>query len=376
VSVRRRKWKDKDGVVQEAWDVDVKLELPDGSVRRIRKASPVNTRRGAEQYERELRQALLSRTYDKPRAPVPTLGQFQERFLLHAETNNKRSTLKGKRDILRRHLLPAFERTRLSEIGPYQLEQYKASKLREGLNPKTINNHLTALRKLLSLAAEWGELDQVPRVAWMKVPEAPTDFLSFEEAERLEAAADPEWRCMLVLALNTGLRLGELCGLHWDSVDLVGRKLVVRRNLYRGHLGTPKGGRSREVPLNARALAALRQHRHLRSAYVFCRHTGEPHSVYNAPATAIARACRKAGLRPVGWHVLRHTFASHLVMRGVPLKAVQELLGHATIDMTMRYSHLSPDSRIDAVRVLDLPRASAPGSGSIPGQSAADPEVS
>jgi site-specific recombinase XerD len=67
------------------------------------------------------------------------------------------------------------------------------------------------------------------------------------------------------------------------------------------------------------------------------------------------RACKKAGLRMIGWHVLRHTFASHLAMRGVPLKAVQELLGHATIEMTMRYAHLAPTVKREAVAQLDLP---------------------
>lgn len=66
------------------------------------------------------------------------------------------------------------------------------------------------------------------------------------------------------------------------------------------------------------------------------------------------RACRKAGLRPLGWHALRHTLASHLVMRGVPMKAVQELLGHRSLKMTMRYAHLSPDVRRDAVQLLDV----------------------
>ena len=73
----------------------------------------------------------------------------------------------------------------------------------------------------------------------------------------------------------------------------------------------------------------------------------------------LRRAQRKAGILEVGWHDLRHTFASHLVMRGVPMKAVQELLGHATMEMTMRYAHLSPDVRRDAVKVLDQPATCA-----------------
>lgn len=76
-------------------------------------------------------------------------------------------------------------------------------------------------------------------------------------------------------------------------------------------------------------------------------------NAYNACQNAITRQCRRASIRPVGWHTLRHSFASHLVMKGTPLKVVQELLGHATIEMTMRYSHLSPEISENAVKVLD-----------------------
>ncbi len=81
----------------------------------------------------------------------------------------------------------------------------------------------------------------------------------------------------------------------------------------------------------------------------------------DACRNAILRASKRAGLRPIGWHTLRHTFASHLVMRGVPPKAVQELLGHASIEVTMRYAHLSPDVKKDAVRALEQRPRGPPG---------------
>lgn len=130
-------------------------------------------------------------------------------------------------------------------------------------------------------------------------------------------------------------------------------RLLVRRAVARGVIGTPKSGKSREIPLNDKVLVAFKRHRHLRGELVFCDEGGRmlPKGVCKWPLWS---ACKKAGLRRIGWHVLRHTFASHLVMRGAPLKAVQELLGHSTIEMTMRYAHLSPDVRRDAVRLLDV----------------------
>jgi integrase len=140
--------------------------------------------------------------------------------------------------------------------------------------------------------------------------------------------------------------------LRWDDVDLVAGRLVVRRCDWRGHLGTPKSGRNRELPLSGDALAALKTQRHLKGELVFCAEGGRAWKE-NECKWPIWRACKRAGLRKISWHALRHTFASHLVMRGVPLKAVQELMGHATIEMTMRYSHLSPDVPRSAVQMLD-----------------------
>lgn len=327
---------------------------------RIRRRSPVNTKRGAEEYERKIRQQLLDGSFEKEeekeeeKKPV-TMAEFTKEFLAtYVRANNKPSEVASKEMILNRHLVPSMGHLPLEAIDGRVMERYKSAKLEAKLGPKTINNHLTVLRKMLSLATEWRLIPHVPKVVWMKAPDPEFDFLEFEEAERLVAAADGEWKAMITVGLKTGLRLGELLALRWDDVDLIAGKLMVRRAVARGIIGTPKSGKSREVPLSGEAIRALKGQRHLRGELVFCDLDGK---LLNKGECKwpLWRACKKAGLRRIGWHVLRHTFASHLVMRGVPLKAVQELLGHATIEMTMRYAHLAPAVQRQAVETLDLP---------------------
>jgi integrase len=358
MSVRCRRWIDKNtGKQRESWQVDIVFRHPDGREQRVKRRSPVQTRRGAEQYERETRQSLLDGTYctdGNESVEVPTLRAFSEKFLVHSETNDKPSAVYAKRRILERYLMPVFGSKHLDEIGPFEIESLKADMLRRSLSPKTTNNALCVLSRVLSLAEEWEILKRIPKMRWMKAPKPPFDFLSFDETERFLAAAQPKWRTMMLVALHTGLRRGELRALQWEDVDLVSGRIVVRRNLWVKHFGTPKNGRQREIPLNETVLTALKSHRHLRGPFVFCKENGSP--VTNQMCRdAIVRTCRRAGFRQIGWHTLRHTFASHLVMKGRSLKEVQELLGHATIEMTMRYAHLSPHVKKDAVKVLDGP---------------------
>jgi integrase len=355
MSVRLRKWKGKDGKVLEHWAIDVKVAMPGRRPQRVRDFSPVNTRRGALQYERQVRDAILAGTLGKEVKEVPTLESFQSRFLDYSEVNNKPSTVYAKRWVLRTHLVPAFGKRRLDTIGPADVETYKARKLKDGQAAKSVNNHLTILRKLLNLAAEWGELPHAPRVKQLRVAHGDFQFLSFEETERFVRAAATEWKAFVVTALKTGLRVGELLALKWEDLDLVAGRLLVRRTLWHDQEGTPKGGRTREVPLSNEAIATLKAHRHLKGDYVFCETNGK-RLTHSRVKSVVPSTCKKAGLaKRLTTHDLRHTFASHLVMRGVALKAVQELLGHATMEMTMRYAHLSPEVKREAVQVLDRP---------------------
>lgn len=114
----------------------------------------------------------------------------------------------------------------------------------------------------------------------------------------------------------------------------------------------PKGGRSRRLPMPQRLTSALKACRHLRSTRVLCLPDGTP-ITRDQVIKGIRGAQRVAGLRQAGVHVLRHTFCSHLAMRGAPARAIQELAGHADLSTTQRYMHLSPAATEDAIRLLD-----------------------
>ena len=155
----------------------------------------------------------------------------------YSKTNNKPSTVYAKEGMLNAHLIPFFGKMRLDAIGPAEIEKYKAAKLDSGLLKKSINNHLTALRKLLNLAVEWNVLDRAPSVRGFREKHeyvAEDEYLTLEETPRFMEAVAPEWRTFVVLALKTGLRLGELLALQWQDIDLVAGFLIVRRSLWRG----------------------------------------------------------------------------------------------------------------------------------------------
>lgn len=236
----------------------------------------------------------------------------------------------------------------------------------DGVGNKSINEELAILSKLLDFAVEVGVLESMPvKIRRLRTQPPAFDFLDFEEANALvEAAmsAGSPWDRMIPLALFSGLRLGELRGLQWGDVDLPRTRITVRRAADdRGVLTPTKSYRVRVVDLPRRVLPSLRPKKRDRSAFVFAGRGGGVLQRWDCEskvkglkgAGPLARTCHAAGIRPVGWHVLRHSYASHLVMRGASIAEVKELLGHASITMTMRYAHLSPSARRRAVDLLD-----------------------
>jgi integrase len=210
------------------------------------------------------------------------------------------------------------------------------------VTPATVNRELALLRHLLRLAEEWGYIAKAPRVRMGKESEGRLRFLSEDEAVRLldrcRTSQNPYLSAIVTLALNTGMRRGEILGVTWERVDTARGVLLIDRT---------KSGRRREIPKNRAvydALSALPGSKV--EGLVFRKANG---AAWGSIRTAFERACVEAKVVDFRFHDLRHTCASWLVMRSRSLKEVQALLDHETFAMTLRYAHLSPERLRSAV---------------------------
>jgi integrase len=345
------------GTTKERWRVDFTWKHPDGSQVRIRELSPIQNKRGAEEHERQLRFALQLGTYQQAQPPkVPTLKEFVPQYWAYAKLHHKASTLHNKENRLRRDVLPVLGDKPIDHIGVADKDKL-ASKLKErGLKASTINNSLGALGSILRYAEEIEVIDSAPASRFLKVPEAKYDFFTFEEYDRiLKVAPDirsSERLAKLLVSADAGLRLGEVRALKWEDIDFVAGHLTVNHSYWRKIIGPPKGGRSRKIPMTERLKRALQSVRHLKGPLVFCNDDGALLSS-EAFDGVIDRLSKRAGLRNIGWHGLRHTFCSHLAMRGATTKAIQELAGHQSLMTTQRYMHLAPSHLREAIRLLE-----------------------
>ena len=320
---------------------------------RYRKVSPENSKKGAEAYEIVLKQRLArGESIDKVEETKILFKDFAaDWFQTYVKSNNKHSEIISKEKILRVHLLPFFGRCNLDSITNLNVEKYKARKIEEKLNPKTINNHLTVLHKSLQCALEWGIIKSCPITKKLKTPPQKFDFLSEEESRQLINSANGIMRDMIVVALETGLRFGELIALTWEDVNFVQHELIIRQAFALGVLGSTKSNKIRHIPMTPSVYEILKG-REKDKSFVFPSLNGTPLD-QSRSIKRLYRICENAGLRKIGWHVLRHTFASHLAQAGANLVAIQNLLGHSDIHTTMRYAHINSSLLRDAIDSLN-----------------------
>lgn len=387
MSVRRRSYRDPEtGAVAIRWMVDVDIQLPNGKRKRIRKVCPLQNKRAAEQCERDLRNELFRSVGSpataqltpaaapepsQPTQEVPTFAAFAKIFMAtYAKANNKPSEQASKESILRHRLIPRFGKRGLDSFKVLDIDQLKADMLEQNYNRKTINNAMAVWAKLLHYAQDQELIGKTPRFKFLKIREEKFDFFDFDELERMVAAAkdEPDRQAMILLGSEAGLRMGEMLALTQDCVDYRAGNLTIWENDWQGNVGSTKGGERRTVPMTPRLRAALQAIRHLRGDLVLCGAGGERWTKHMIRA-ALRTICKRAGLRIVGAHVLRHTFCSHLAMRGAAPKAIQELAGHKSLKVTLRYMHLTETALRDTMRLLEQ---RGDGRNQVPGGDAGD----
>lgn len=326
-----------------------------------------NTARAAAQLERAAVEKLIG---GQPLGNVPTVRAFAPRFLEHQAARTKPLTRVQQKATVENHIVPHLGHLLLDQVDKAAIDQV-VTEWRGTLAPKTINARLGTLRRFLSVAFDWRLIPRMPKFQFLRLPKEHPRFLTEGEAKLVVDATDPLWRAMVFVGLRTGLRVGELRGLQWGDIDFARRVVHVRRTDPGRRLldaTSPKGNSARTVPLTPDTIAELEHW--LASvadrspgAWVWpalLRRRGESRSRPRSEKGcyhALWRAVDAVKLADVGWHTLRHSFASWLVMRGVPLRVVQQYLGHASIVQTEKYAHLTPDFGHAAVALLDTPIA-------------------
>jgi integrase len=278
--------------------------------------------------------------FKKPgsRDPIP-FEQFAGDFLETYCKQNKKSW-KGDELILEA-LKTHFKGETLQSIGPEMIERYKA-KRRAEVSPATVNRGLACLRTMFNKAVDWGRLESNPLRGVKKFKEnnARERILSGLEAQRLVENAVPSIRPVLIVALNTGMRRNEILSLKWADIDFAWGLILIADS---------KSGKPRKIPMNSAVLETLRGLPR-EAEYIFYNPETKTH-IKNISA-GFATARKKAKLEGLRLHDLRHTAASKMIEAGVDIVTVSKILGHSSIQMTMRYAHPTPENMRRAVEHL------------------------
>lgn len=269
--------------------------------------------------------------------------KFEKMTELYLENYSKPNKKSSRRDVTSiNNLKPFFAGKYLHEITPLDMEKYKRG--RQGkVSNATVNREVACLKHIFTKAIEWGIVKKNPgkKVKLLRERNTRLRYLDEKEIRRLYDACAEHLKPIVIVALNTGMRKEEILSLKWKDLDYRIRTISI--------LDT-KNGESRKIPMNDSVYRTLLDiGKKADSPWVFCKKNGER---YGNVRKAFEGARKRAGIVDFRFHDLRHTFASHLVMAGVDLRTVQELLGHKSFEMTLRYAHLSPEHKKRALDIL------------------------
>jgi len=298
---------------------------------------------------------IFNREYRAGDKELPIkFGAFAEVYLSNYAKVRKRSWRSDEKYI-NAQLIPFFGKFDLNELTPLHVSQFMVKRQGDGVKNSTINRELTVLKKMLGLAMEWGfeiKTNPVKKGNYFSEEEYRRErVLKPEEEKRLFEAAAPHLQSILSCGLATGMRYSEILGLKWENVDLVKRQIIIKAE-------SSKSGRQRIVPINCSLhsmLLRLKQMNKGMSDYVFLYE--DPKSRKFRHVTTVRRAftaaCKRAKIKNLHFHDLRHTVGTRLIESGVDPISVKNILGHANLKTTEIYLHSSIGQMMAAVEKLN-----------------------
>ncbi len=363
-----------------SWQLIFDMGRDESGRRRQKFVTVRGTKAEADKCLREMLHRLETGSYVDP--AKETVAGYLRRWLTdYAATNTAPKTLEGYNGIVRRYVAPAFGSVGLSKLSPQHVQGLYSSMLARGLSPTTVLQTHRVLREALSHAVKWGLLARNVADAVDPPRKATRDMTPLDDTQSrrlLHALKGSRWEHPFTVALYTGLRRSELCGLRWQDVDLGHAALSVTRSLQRvagkGLVEMePKTRRSKRlVSLPSTAVGALQQQRVLQleqrllagaawhdTGHVFTNPDGTSLSP-DGVSRAFSQIMAVLGLSGVRLHDLRHTHATLMLKMGVHPKIVSERLGHANIGITLdTYSHVLPGLQEAAAEAFEQGLAGA-----------------
>ena len=308
------------------------------SIRHAELLNEKTTSAGKESEPQELKEKKETKPY--------TFNELAEEYLNWCK--GRQASYNVKKYIIPKEFEKRFKGMPLNKFNSNLIEKLQTECMAKNYKPAYTNKIVTILKHMFTKALDWEMINEetlkkVRKVKLLKGEIKRLRYLSEEEAERLVFNCEPYLKPIVITALNTGMRRGEIFGLTWDRVDLMNRLILLDRT---------KNGERREIPINDTLYKVLSTMvRNIKTDYVFYNTTTlKP---FDNVKRSFSSALRKSHILDFHFHDLRHTFASRLVMAGVDLMTVKELLGHKDIKMTLRYSHLSQAHVRQAISVLD-----------------------
>jgi integrase len=285
---------------------------------------------------------------DKNKVSDISLVAFLNEYLSYAKTNKRPSTC-NKDGYTKNNILSLIKKQNLKDITAQDIEAYKTQRTGE-IQPISVNHELETIKAMFNIAVKWKYLEESPAkyVKPIKQAKKPPRYLSKEEIETLLNAASGIHKDMIIIALYTGFRIGEIFNLQWQDVDFIKNFISVVPK----HNWTPKDYEFRSIPINAKLkeyLLKIRPETAKETDYIISHKQS-----MNTFFVAYRKLLKKANIENATFHTLRHTFASNLVISGISLYTVSQLLGHSKIDTTMIYAHLSKDHLKNSVDNLNF----------------------